>query len=62
MVDWSDEEEVEKFNEKRALQWLKLYKKIMDARDQGDETAIAKAITAIRKHEAQDEVYRQKSR
>lgn len=58
MVDWYDKDEVEKFNEKRSKQWFRLYKKMMDARNNDDEIALSKAREAMQKHEKQDAIYR----
>ena len=41
--DLYDYKKVEKLNERRSMQWLKLYGKMMDSRDKGDEKALEKA-------------------
>lgn len=54
--------DLEKLDEKRAEQWLKLYKKVMDARDEGDEKALVKAREAIRQYEEKDAIFKEKLR
>ncbi len=60
--DYYDHEKVEKLQEKRSFQWLKLYKKLMDAKKKGDEKALDKAKEAIRQHETQDQFIKEKAR
>jgi DNA-binding FadR family transcriptional regulator len=61
MVDWDDEKAVDAFSEKRAMGWLRLYAKISKAIEKGDKEAADAAIAAIRKHEAQDKIYKEKA-
>lgn len=49
--DYYDYDKVEKLHERRSYQWIKLYKKIMDANEAGDQKALDKAKEAMRKHE-----------
>ena len=59
--DYYDYDKVEKLHEKRSYQWIKLYKKVSDAQEKGDEKALAKAIEAMRKHEEQDRIIKAKA-
>lgn len=59
--DYNDHNKLEKLQEKRSFQWIKLYKKIRDAKEKGDEKALAKAKEAMRKHEAQDQIIKAKA-
>jgi hypothetical protein len=60
-LDWHDYKAVEKFNEKYSLKWLRLYKKMMEARDKKDQNALNKARDAWMKHSKKDDTYRKKS-
>lgn len=60
-VDFWDYDELDKLQDKRSYQWLKLFKKIHDAREKGDEKAEEKAIAAMRKHEAIDQLLKAKA-
>lgn len=60
--DYYDHDKLEKLQEKRSLQWIKLYKKMMDAREKGDEKALVKAKEDMRKHEAQNKIIKAKAR
>lgn len=59
--DWYDYDAVEKFHEKQSLKWIKIYKKMMDAHDKGDEKALDKAKEDMRRHEAKTHTYKQKA-
>lgn len=59
--DWYDYDKVEKLQEKRARQWLKIYGKIMDTEEKGDSIALAKAQEALRVHEQQDSILKKKA-
>jgi hypothetical protein len=59
--DFWDHDELEKLQEKRARQWLRLYKKMLDARSAGNTKALEKAVEALQKHEAQDRILKGKS-
>ena len=60
--EYYDHDKFEKIQEKRSYTWLKLYKKIMDAREKGDEKALAKAKEDMRNHEEQDQIIEAKAR
>jgi hypothetical protein len=51
--DWYDQDKVEKLNQSRAKQWIKLYAKLKEAKKNGEEKALIKAREAFRKHEAE---------
>lgn len=57
-----DEDKYEKMNEKRSKQWIKLYQKMMIARDKGDEQALRKAREAMIKHEQKDRIFKSKAK
>lgn len=59
--DWYDYAKVEKLNESRSKQWLKLYVKLKKAKESGDESALAKAREAMRKHEADTQICKRKA-
>ena len=59
--DWYDHDKVEKLQEKRARQWLKIYGKIMDAKKNGDNDALTKAQEALRAHNQQDSILKRKA-
>ncbi len=60
-MDFSNSDKVEELNQKRSLQWLKLYKKMKDAKEIGDEAAFSMAKEAFRKHEATDQKLKRKA-
>lgn len=59
--DYYDHGELEKLNEKRSKQWIKLYKDIIDARKKGNEKGLIKAKEAMRKHDDQDRFIKAKA-
>ena len=59
--DWYDYDKVEKLNQSRSKQWLKIYKKIMDAREKDDKSALTKAYEELSKHEKQDSILKKKA-
>ncbi|MCE5318404.1 MAG: hypothetical protein LLG04_13725 [Parachlamydia sp.] len=59
--DWHDHDALEKLNEQHSRKWLKIYKKMMDARDKGDEKALAKAREEMQKHEEKGRKYQKKA-
>lgn len=61
-VDWYDYSAVEKFNEKRSKQWIRLFQMRRDALEKGDEKALEKGRETIRKHEKQDKIYKEKAK
>lgn len=61
-IDWYNDDEVEKLHEKCALQFLKLMKKLYEAKEKGDENAISKAYLALKKHNEKEKVYKRKAK
>ena len=59
--DFYDYDKVEKLQEKRSRKLMRIYKKILDAREKGDTKAIEKAREALMKHEEQDQIFKEKS-
>lgn len=59
--EYYDHKKLEKLQDKRSMQWLKLYKKMMDARKKGDEKSLSKAREALMKHEEKDEIIKEKA-
>jgi urate oxidase len=59
--DYYDHAELEKLNEKRSKQWIRLYKKIKGAKEKGDEKAFTKAKEAMKKHEDEDSFIKAKA-
>jgi len=61
MSDWSSQEEVEQFSEKRSLKRFELYKKFREASLSGDTVAAEKARATYRKYSSQDSKYKEKA-
>ena len=59
--DWYDFNKVEKLNQKRSKQWLKLFVKLKGAKEKNDPKAMAKAREALKKHETLDKFLKQKA-
>lgn len=59
--DYYDYDRVEKLHEQRSYQWLKIQKRIMDAKEAGDEKALNKALEALRKHHALEQFIKAKA-
>lgn len=60
--DCDDDKIWEELNNRCSKQWLRLYKKMMDARDKGDAPALEKAKEAMRKHEEKEMILKEKAR
>lgn len=60
--DWYDFNKIEKLNERRSKQLLKLLVKFKNANKKKDVKAIAKAQEALKRHEKQDEVFKENAR
>jgi hypothetical protein len=60
--DFYDHDKLEKLNEARSKQWIRIYKRMITARGKGDEKALAKAREAMRKHEEKDAILKEKAR
>ncbi len=60
--DWYDFNKVEKLNQNRSKQLLKLLVKLKNANKKNDVKAIAKAREALKRHEEQDEVFKENAR
>jgi len=59
--DWYDYDKVEKLNQTRSSQWITIFKKLKDAKEKGDENSLTKARAALRKHEAENKILKQKA-
>jgi predicted transcriptional regulator len=59
--DWYDYYKVEKLNQSRANQWLKIYKKLRDTQEKGDQDATVKARTDLRKLDDENKILKKKA-
>jgi len=59
--DFYDHEAMEKLQESRAKKHIELFKKWYKAKEKEDKQATKKAIKALNKHKAQDEILKEKS-
>lgn len=59
--DWRDFDKVEKLNQKRSHQWLKIYAKIHFTDKENDIETIEKAKEDLKKHEVLDSFLKKKA-
>lgn len=59
--DWYDLDQVEKLNEKRAKQWLKLFHEFKAAHRKNNLKAVKKTSEALKRHEAIDTLLKRKA-
>ena len=61
-VEFYDYERIEKLNEKRNKQKFKIHKKIISAKEKGNQKALEEALDEFRKHCEVDDVLKSKAR
>lgn len=59
--DWYDYAKVEKLNQMRSKQWLKLYAKLRKAEKEGDTKAFTKIRESLRNHETENEILKRRA-
>ena len=59
--NWSDHEEIAKMHEKHSSQKMEIFKKMHDAKKNGDEKELVKLKRALLKHEIKGEEYKEKA-
>lgn len=57
-IDWYDHDAVQKLYDSRAEKMVSIFSKISEAREKGDEEALKKHYSALRKHREQNEKYK----
>ncbi|MEI8366660.1 MAG: hypothetical protein WCF65_09625 [Parachlamydiaceae bacterium] len=59
--DWYDYDKVEKLNQKRSKEWIKLYSKLREAKKNGDEKTFTKMRESLKKHETESKILKKKT-